>query len=746
MKPAKDRLTELNQKQGAVCGDLVNSGHPVNCFKIMSTVISTTAESPTAPQPPVAKKIRKITKIHHRNLVDDYVWLREKSDPEVEAYLEAENAYADALMEPTKPLQQRLYDEMLSRIKETDVNPPYREGDWFYYSRTEQGKQYPVLCRRHARKGDGALPADVLASEMLTPKGGVPEEVTLDVNELAVGQSFMSIGGFRPSGDGNLLAYSTDNTGFRQYTLQVKDLRTGEMLPEKIEKTGSIAWANDNRTLFYSVEDAAKRHYRIYRHTLGTTGTDDLVFEDTDEKFNVGVEKTRSGKFLLITSGSHTTSEVWYLSADDPNGEWKLMAPRVAEQEYYADHSSDWFYIRTNDTGRNFRLVKAPAQSPGREHWQEVVPHRAKVMIEDLDLFKDFYVLGEREDGLPQLRITNVATGESHRIKFPEASYTASGDVNRVFDTHTYRYRYQSFIGPASVYDYDVEKRSQTLVKQYEVLGGYDASQYLTERACATAKDGARVPISLVYRKDIKRDGTAPIFLYAYGSYGHPMNIGFNSNRFSLIDRGVVFAVAHIRGGGDLGKRWHDDGRMAKKMNTFTDFVACAEYLVAEKYGAREKLVIEGGSAGGLLMGAVANMRPELFKAIVSKVPFVDVVNTMLDESLPLTVGEFEEWGNPKNEREFETIIQYSPYDNLAARKYPAMLVKTSFNDSQVMYWEPAKYVAKLRTMNTSANPLLLKTNMGAGHGGASGRYDYLHELAFDYAFILWQMGLAEHA
>jgi oligopeptidase B len=711
----------------------------------MSTIVSTTAE---ALQPPIARKLRKIIQVHGRNLVDDYFWMREKSDPQVKAYLEAENAYADSVMKPTEALQQRLYDEMLSRIKETDVNPPYRDGAWFYYSRTEQGKQYPILCRRSAAGGHLSVADLSKTQDLSSDVGDASQQITLDVNELAIGHPFMSIGAYRPSDDGNLLAYSTDNTGFRQYTLQVRDLRTSEMLPDKIEKTGSIAWANDNRTLFYSVEDAAKRPYRIYRHAVGTTGPDELVFEDKDEKFNVDVHKTRSGKFLLITSSSHTTSEVWYLTADDPGGEWKLLAPRVAEQEYYADHALDaavpegWFYIRVNDTGRNFRLVKAPVANPGRENWQEVVPHRSKVMIEDLDVFKNFYVLEEREDGLPKLRIADFASGESHRIKFPEASYTASADVNRVFDTRTFRYRYQSFITPPSIYDYDVETRSQTLVKQYEVLGGYDANRYATERVYATAKDGVRVPISLVYRKGVMREGTAPIYLYAYGSYGHPMNIGFNSNRFSLVDRGVVFAIAHIRGGGDLGKSWHDDGRMANKMNTFTDFISCAEYLIAEKYGAKQRLVIEGGSAGGLLMGAVANMRPDLFKAIVSKVPFVDVINTMLDESLPLTVGEFEEWGNPKNHRDFETMIRYSPYDNLAAKQYPAMLVKTSFNDSQVMYWEPAKYVAKLRTMKTNNNPLLFKTNMGAGHGGASGRYDYLHEVAFDYAFILWQMGL----
>ncbi len=697
---------------------------------IVSTILTSelliAADRPsTPPQPPVAKKEPHVTDIHGLKLVDQYFWLRDKANPEVRAYLEAENAYTDSLMKPTEPLQAKLYDELLARIKETDTQVPYREGDYFYYSRTEKGKQYPIYCRKKS-----SLDA--------------PEQITLDVNKLAEGQKFMSIGAYRVSDDGHLLAYSTDNTGFRQYKLHVKDLRTGELLPDTAEKTGSVVWANDNTTLFYTVEDAAKRQYRLYRHTIGSKEADALVYEEKDEKFNIHASKTLSKAYIFLGSDSHTTSEARYLRADQPNGEFKLILPRQQDIEYSPEHHGDFFYLRINDKGRNYRLVRVPVADLSKSKWQEVIPHRSDVMLENVDFFKNFYAVWEREAGLQHIRIVDLKTGTSEQVQFPETAYALSGQANRVYDTTAYRYGYQSLISPASWYDYDVNKKTSTLLKRTEVLGGYDSSKYAVERVFATAADGIKVPISLMYRKDVKRDGTAPIYLYAYGSYGMPMPAGFSSNRFSLVDRGVVFAIAHIRGGGDLGKAWHDDGRMMKKKNTFTDFIVAAEFLVSQKYGSKDKLVIEGGSAGGLLMGAVTNLRPDLFKAVIAKVPFVDVINTMLDETLPLTVPEFEEWGNPKIKEHFDYMMSYSPYDNLAAKKYPAMLVKTSFNDSQVMYWEPAKYVAKLRTLKTDDNPLLLKTNMGAGHGGASGRYDFLHEVAFDYAFILKQMGLAE--
>jgi oligopeptidase B len=681
----------------------------------------------TATAPPVAKSIPTENDINGGKLVDDYRWMRDKSNPEVAQYLNAENAYADSVMAPTVALQQKLYDEMLSHIKETDVNVPYKDGGYFYYSRWEKGQQYPIFARK---------------------KGSVdaPEEITINVNELAKGQPFMSLGAYEMSDDGNLLAYSTDNTGFRQYKLRVRDLRTGKDSEVIADRVGSVTWANDNKTIFYSVEDdKTKRQYRLYRHELGTeAGKDDLVYEEKDERFSVGAGKSRSDKYIFLQITSHTTSEARMLDAATPKGEWKLIAPRQQDVEYYPDHHGDQLYIRTNDKGRTFRLVEAPLNAPGKENWKEVVPVRADVMLNDIEVFADFYVMVERENGLPQLTVVNFASGEKKRITYPEPVYTSSPQTNREYKTKMFRYGYQSLITPASVFDYDVEKNTSALLKQTEVPGGYDATKYQSERVWATAKDGTKIPVSLVYRKDLmKADGSNPLYVYAYGSYGAILPVTFGSTRLSLLDRGVVMAYAHIRGGGDLGKPWHDAGRMMNKMNTFTDFIACTEYLVAKKYGSRDKIAIEGGSAGGLLMGAVTNLRPDLFKVVVSHVPFVDVMNTMLDASLPLTVGEYEEWGNPNEKPAYNYMLTYSPYDNLKKGAYPALLVKTSFNDSQVMYWEPAKYTAKLRTLKTDKNVLLLKTNMAAGHGGASGRYEHLKEIAFDYAFMLTQLGIS---
>jgi oligopeptidase B len=676
--------------------------------------------------PPVAKKVPKVDVIHGDRRVDDYFWLREKSNPEVAAYLEAENAYTDAVMKPTEAFQEALYKEMLGRIQETDLSVPYRDRGYFYYYRTEQGQQYPIHCRKK-----GSLEAD--------------EQVTVDLNELAKGQKFMALGAYTVSDDGRLLAYSTDNTGFRQYTLVVKDLTAGELLPERFEKVVSVAWAADGRTLFYTVEDHAKRPYRLYRHRLGTPTTADvLVYEEKDERFRIFAGRFRSRAYLFLAAASHTASEWRVLPADQPEGQWKVVSPREPEHEYDLDHHGERFYIRTNDKGRHFRLVWAPVADPGKASWKEVVPHRPEVMLEGNDFFKNHYVLFEREDGLPHLRVTDLRSGESHRIAFPEPVYSAFPQANPEFDTTVFRYSYQSFITPSSVFDYDIAKRISTLLKETPVLGGYDRTQYQSERAYATAKDGVKVPLSIVYRKPFQKDGGRPLYLYGYGSYGASMSVGFSSNRLSLLDRGLVYVIAHIRGGGDLGKTWHDQGRMRTKKNTFTDFVAAADHLIGQKYTSPDRLVIEGGSAGGLLMGAVVNLRPDLFKAVVSKVPFVDVINTMLDDDLPLTVGEFEEWGNPKDKEDYDYMKSYCPYTNLERKAYPSMLVKTSFNDSQVMYWEPAKYVAKLRSLKTDGNPLVFKTNMAAGHGGASGRYDFLREVAFDYAFVLAQLGITK--
>jgi oligopeptidase B len=680
------------------------------------------------PAPPVAQKIHTENHINGGNLVDDYHWLREKSNPEVARYLEAENAYTDTLMKPTAALQQKLFDEIVSHIKETDVNVPYKQGGYFYYSRWEKGKQYPIFARKKA-----SLDA--------------PEAITIDQNQLAAGQTFLALGGYDPSDDGNLLAYSTDNTGFRQYKLYVRDLRSGKDSGVIADRVGSVAWANDNQTLFYTVEDEqTKRQYRLYRHAIGAApGKDALVFEEKDERFDIGVGKTRSGKYLLLEIASHTTSEARFLDAANAAGEWKLIAPRQQDVEYYAGHLGDQFYIRTNDKGRNFRLVSAPVAAPAKENWKEILSVRPDVMLDGFDAFQDFYVLVERENGLPQLTIVNLADGGKKRIAYPEPVYTAFPQINREFKTKLFRYSYQSLVTPASVFDYDVEKQTSALLKRTEVPGGYDPSRYASERVWATAKDGARIPISVIYRKDLKKAyGSNPLYVYGYGSYGFNLNDTFSAARISLLDRGVVMAYVHIRGGGEMGKAWHDAGRMMNKMNTFTDFIACTEHLVAAKYGARDRIAIEGGSAGGLLMGAVTNLRPDLFRVVISHVPFVDVMNTMLDASLPLTVPEYEEWGNPNEKNAYDYMLRYSPYDNVKIAAYPAMLVKTSFNDSQVMYWEPAKYVAKMRALRTDKNVFILKTNMGAGHGGSSGRYDRFHEVAFDYAFLLTQLGMKE--
>ena len=690
-----------------------------------------TCALPISPVPPVARKIDKVLTLQGETRSDPYAWLRDKPNPEVAAYLEAENAYTAAVMRPTEAFQGSLYSELLGHIKETDLSVPYREGDWLYYFRTEKGKQYRIYCRKKFPDG--------------------PEQVTLDLNELAKGQKFMALGRYAVSDDGNLLAYSTDNTGFRQYTLFVKDLRANALWPERIEKTTSAVWAADNMTLFYAVEDAAKRPYRVYRHRLLEPQTADaLVYEEKDERFNAGIGRTRSRAFLVLFAASHTTTEERVLKADNPTGEWTLIAPREQEHEYDVDHRGDLFYIRTNSGGRNFRLVTAPVESPGKANWKEIVPHRADVLLEETDLFANHLVLHERTNGLPRITVRNLTTQASHALAFPEPIYAVFSETNRVFDTNVLRYGYQSLVTPSSVFDYDMDAKTAKLLKQVEVPG-YDRGLYASDRLWATASDGTKIPISIVWRakmadgtKRTLKDGPFPMLLSGYGSYGFSLPDTFVSNRLPLLDRGVVVAIAHIRGGAEMGKTWHDDGKMLKKKNTFTDFIASAEFLIAGKIAAKDRLVISGGSAGGLLMGAVTNMRPDLFHAVVAHVPFVDVLNTMSDPTLPLTVGEYEEWGNPAKKEEYDAIKAYSPYENLRKGAYPAMLVMTSFNDSQVFYHEPAKYVARLRTLKTDRNPLLLKTNMAAGHGGASGRYDSLHETAFEWAFLLGQFGLAK--
>ena len=678
-----------------------------------------------APQPPMTEKKPKTTNIHGTTLVDDYFWLREKTNPAVMAHLQAEDAYTMSVMKPTEALQQKLYNEMLGHIKQTDVDVPFRWGSYFYYTRTEEGKQYPIYCRKK-----GSLAA--------------PEEVVLDQNELAKGQKFMSVNTFVPSDDGNLLAYSTDNTGYRQYTLQVKDLRTGEVFPERIERVNGVSWATDNKTFFYVTEDAVtKRSDKFFRHVVGSEKSD-LIYDEKDELFDIGVGRSLDGAVIFVHAFSKTSNEARFLRADDPNGTLKVILPRQPEHEYDVDYRNNLFYIRTNKGAKNFRVVTAPLNDPSEKNWKEFVAHRPEVKVDGVNLFAEHAVLSEWENGLEQLEVVDFKTNKRSRIKFPEPVYSVSLSNNRVYNTSVIRYAYNSLVTPYSVFDYDMNTGQTTLLKETEVPGGFDRANYKSERVFATAADGTKIPMSVVYRKGVKLDGSAPLLLYGYGSYGYSISPTFSSNRLSLLDRGVVFAIGHIRGGGELGEEWRQAGRMMKKMNTFTDFIACAEALIKQKYTSKDRLVIQGGSAGGLLMGAVSNMRPDLFKAVVSQVPFVDVLNTMLDASLPLTTSEYIEWGNPNEKPAFDYMKTYSPYDNVAKQNYPAMLVKVSVNDSQVPYWEGAKLVAKLRTMKTDNNPLLLKVNFGAGHGGASGRYDALHETAFDYAFMLWQMGISE--
>jgi oligopeptidase B len=687
-------------------------------------VLAQDGKSPMLLQPPTTEKKPKVTEINGDRMVDNYFWLREKSNPAVIAHLEAENAYASAVMKPTEALQDKLYNEILSHIKQTDVTVPYRWGDYFYYSRTVEGQQYPIYCRK---------PGSVDA----------PEQVLLDLNEMAKGQKFMAVGSFAPSDDGNILAYSTDNTGYRQFTLHFKNLKTGVLLPDKMDRVDAIAWTTDNKTIFYVTEDeVSKRNDKLWRHVLGTDKYE-LIYEENDELFDIGVDRTRDQAVILLGAFSKTSTEFRYLPANDANAAWKVILPRQAEHEYDVDHRGDLFYIRTNKGAKNFRVVTAPVSDPAEKNWKEFIAHRPAVKVEGLDLFSDQAVVSEWENGLQQIEIVNFKDNTRHRIAFPEPVYSAGISANREFKTSIVRYNYQSMTTPSSVFDYDMNSRKATLLKQQEVPGGFDKNNYKTERVFAIASDGTKIPMSVVYRKSVKLDGSAPLLLYGYGSYGISIPPTFSAARLALLDRGVVYVIGHIRGGGELGEPWRDAGRMMNKMNTFTDFIACAEHLVKNKYTSKDRMVIQGGSAGGLLMGAVTNMRPDLFKAVIAQVPFVDVLNTMLDASLPLTTSEYIEWGNPNEQAAYDYMKKYSPYDNVHKASYPAMLVKVSLNDSQVPYWEGAKLVAKIRDYKTDNNPLILKVNMGAGHGGASGRYDAYHETAFDYAFMLWQMGIA---
>jgi oligopeptidase B len=680
-------------------------------------------------KPPVAAKKPKVTEIHGYKIEDNYFWMRSDKDPktgkvrpEVEEYLLAENAYTDAVMKPTEALQKTLYDEMLGRIKQTDQSVPYKYGDYIYYTRFEEGKQYPIFARKKI--------------------GSDKEEITLNVPEMAKGFGFYSVGAYSISNDGNLLAFSTDTTGYRQYTLQIKDLRTGQILPNKIERVTSVAWANDNNTLFVGTEDqVTKRSDKVSRHDI-KANTTDQIFEEKDVLFGVGVGRSRDKKMIFVAAYAKTMREFRYLPADNPKAELKIVLPREKDHEYAVDYDNGQFYITTNKNAKNSRVVVAPAEDPSEKNWKELIAHNPAVKIEDISFFKDFATVSERENGLEYIRIIDKKTGKGSRIATAEEVYSMGLGANAEYDLDKIQYSYNSMVTPASTLEYDVKTGKSTVLKQQEIPSGYDASKYETKRVWATARDGVKVPVALVYKKGVKLDGSAPMLLYSYGSYGISVPPTFSTNRLSLLDRGMIYALASIRGGGELGEEWRENGRMMKKMNTFNDFIDVADYLVKNKYTASDRLVIQGGSAGGLLMGAVVNMRPDLFRASIAQVPFVDVMNTMLDETLPLTTEEWIEWGNPNEKAAFDYMRSYSPYDNVKAQKYPAMLIEVSVNDSQVPYWEGAKFAAKIREMQTGDNVVLLKTNMGAGHGGASGRYDRLKEIAFSYAFALNQVGI----
>jgi oligopeptidase B len=680
-------------------------------------------------KPPIAKKVPKVLKIHGYEITDNYGWLRdrsEKKDPAIMDYLNAENAYTESFMGKHKVFVDNLYTEMLGRIKQTDLSVPYKLGDYWYFTKTEEGKQYPTYLRSRSKDGKDA-------------------KVLLDQNAMAEGFKFFAFGDFSPSDDGNLLAFTTDTTGYRQYTLQIKDLRTGEMLSDKIERVTSVEWSNDGKYLFVSQEDdVSKRSDKVWRHSVGTD-KNELIFDEKDVLFNCAVDRSRDRKMLFIGSEAKTMREYQYLPADDPTGKWKIISPRREGHEYSADFDSGEFYILTNKNAENFKIVKAPAKDPGEKNWADFVAYDPAVKIEGISFFKDHAVVSELQNGLEYLRVIDRRTKRANaRIETPETVYTMSIGNNPEYDTPVVRYTYSSMITPNSTYEFDLASRHSTLIKQQEIPSGYDKTQYETKRLWATARDGVKVPVSIVWKKGTTLDGSAPLLLYAYGSYGYSEVPNFSTARLSLLDRGMIYAIAHIRGGSELGEKWRLDGRMFKKLNTFYDFIDSAKWLVKEKYTSSDRLVIQGGSAGGLLMGGVVNMSPSTFHAVIAQVPFVDVMNTMLDATLPLTTEEWIEWGNPNEKKAWDYMIQYSPYDNVKAQAYPNMLVEISLNDSQVPYWEGAKFAAKIRAMKTDNNIVLLKTNMGAGHGGSSGRYDHLKEVAFEYAYALSQVGIVK--
>jgi oligopeptidase B len=682
----------------------------------------------TSPAPPAAMVVPHRLEKHGDVRVDDYYWLENREDPKVIAYLQAENAYTDAVMKHTEPLQAKLFGEITGRLKQDDSSVPFRQDGYYYYTRFVAGKEYPLYCRK-----PGSLDA--------------AEEVMLDGNALAAGHGFFAVMGWAVSSDNDVLAYATDTVGRRIATLRFKRLTTGEELSDTIpEVTGNMAWATDGRTLFYSRQDLTTlRSYRVYRHTLGSDPSGDvLVYEEKDETYRCYVMRSKSKRYIFIPSTTTLASEVRFIPAGDPTVAPAVIQPRERGREYDVENLGEYFYIRTNDAAKNFRLMRTPVTATSRDHWTEVIPHREDAYLVDFDLFRDHLVVVERRRGLAHIRAIPWSGGGEHEIDFGEPAYLAYLDANPELDTSVLRYGYTSMTTPRSVYDYDMVTRGKMLRKRDEVVGGFDSAAYVTERLEAPARDGVKVPISIVYRKDLMRDGRAPLLLYGYGSYGASMDAAFDVARLSLLDRGFAYAIAHVRGGAELGRAWYEDGKLLNKKHTFTDFIDCALYLEAQKYSSPERMFAMGGSAGGLLMGAVLTMRPDLFKGVVAAVPFVDVVTTMLDASIPLTTAEYDEWGDPNEKRYYDYMLSYSPYDQTTRRAYTNLLVTTGLHDSQVQYWEPAKWVAKLRALKTDPGLVLLRTNMEAGHGGVSGRFRRYHDTALMYAFFLDLAGITE--
>ncbi len=694
---------------------------------LLGTPGCTKSKEGVMPEAPMAKKIPKELTIHGDTRIDEYFWLNQREDPEVIAYLEAENAYQAEVLKHTEPLQEALFTEIVGRIEQTDMSVPYRDNGYYYYTRYEEGDEYPYHCRKK-----GSLEAE--------------EEVLLNVNTMAEGHDYFSVSGLSVSPDNTLLAYGVDTVSRRKYTIHFKGLQTGQVLDNTIlNTTGRAVWANDNRTVFYTRKDEALRPFKIFRHVLGTDAENDPeIFHEADNTYGTNVFKTKSKKYLVIASSSTDSSEYRLLDADTPDGSFQVFHPREADLLYSVDHFGDYFYIRTNLDALNFRLMKTPLNKTGKDNWSEVIPHREDVLFQGFTLFREYLVLSEMKAGITDIRVIRWDDGSEHYLDFGEAAYMARPSTNREFDTGLLRYSYTSLTIPSSVYDYDMKTREKSLLKRQKVLGGFESENYQAERLFATARDGTRVPISLVYRRGFTKDGSSPLLLYGYGSYGSSMYPTFRSDRLSLIDRGFVYAIAHIRGGQEMGRWWYEDGKLLNKKNTFTDFIDCAEFLIDERYAAPDKVFAMGGSAGGLLMGAVLNMRPDLWKGVVAGVPWVDVITTMLDETIPLTSGEWSEWGDPREREYYDYMLSYSPYDQVKAQDYPALLVTTGLHDSQVQYWEPAKWVAKLRALKTDDNLLVLHTNMEAGHGGQSGRFRRYRETALEYAFFLGLLGIED--